>query len=69
MTERTRITSIELSTTTTGKPTVSLYGDTRLQFPVLTLFDASLLIQVGVNPADLTALLIHLRAREKTVAR
>ena len=54
MTERLRITSIELGATIKGKPTVELYGDTRLDYPVLRLFDPGQLIGIGIDPGSLS---------------
>ena len=52
--DRKLIGSLELTKTTTGKPVVNLYdSDTRLQYPVLRLFDVSALLTVGVDPAGL----------------
>ena len=52
--ERELISRIQLSTTQAGKPVVNLYStDTRLQFPVLTLFDLSALETVGIDPNTL----------------
>ena len=49
--ERELISRIQLTTTQAGKPVVHLFStDTRLQFPVLTLFDLSALESVGIDP-------------------
>jgi hypothetical protein len=43
--------SLERTATTTGKPVIDLFStDTRLQYPVLRLFDLSELQTVGIDP-------------------
>lgn len=60
--ERELITRIQLSTTQAGKTVVNLYSsDTRLKFPVLTLFDLSALEAVGIDPNTLGDEEIHHR--------
>ena len=59
---RVLIGSVELDKTKAGKPIVNLYStDTRLQFPVLRLFDASALLTVGIDPDSLGTDAVHCR--------
>jgi len=59
---RVLIGSVELDKTKAGKPVVNLYStDTRLQFPVLRLFDASALLTVGIDPDSLGTDAVHCR--------
>lgn len=49
--ERELIARTEISTTQKGKPVADLFStDARLQFPVLRLFDLSMLETVGIDP-------------------
>jgi len=51
---RVLIGSVEMDKTKGGKPVINLYStDTRLQFPVLRLFDISALLTVGIDPDSL----------------
>jgi hypothetical protein len=60
--QRELIGSIELDKTKAGKPLVNLYStDTRLQFPVLRLFDLSALLTVGIDPEELGTERLHRR--------
>jgi len=53
--ERLLIGSLELTTTTTGLNVAALYSsDTRLKYPVATLFDLSALTDVNIDPNTLT---------------
>ena len=56
MTERIRINRIELGATQSGKAVTHLFapGAQFAEYPVLTLFDPSLLISVGIDPNTLT---------------
>ena len=59
---RVLIGSVELDKTKAGKPIVNLYStDTRLQFPVLRLFDLSALLTVGIDPETLGTERLHRR--------
>jgi hypothetical protein len=50
--ERLLIGKVEIGKTKAGRPVAHLYStDTRLQFPVLTLFDLSALTTIGLDPA------------------
>jgi hypothetical protein len=52
--QRYLIGSVKRGQTKAGKPIVELYAaDSRLQFPVLTLFDLSMLETIGIDPNDL----------------
>jgi hypothetical protein len=54
--DRLLIGSLEKATTTTGRDVVDLYDvDTRLEYPVLRLFDLSALASVGIDPNELPA--------------
>ena len=48
-----QITRLELSQTKSGKPVVNLFGDSRLEYPILQLFDLSMLAAVCVDPNTL----------------
>jgi hypothetical protein len=62
MTERYLIGLTKAGTTKAGRPIAELYStDTRLEFPVLVLFDLSMLTTVGIDPNGLHADGIHLR--------
>jgi hypothetical protein len=51
MTEKLLITKLIVSDTTTGKRVALLFSsDTRLRFPSLTLFDLTMLADVGIDP-------------------
>jgi hypothetical protein len=74
--KRELIGSIELDKTKGGKPVVSLFStDTRLQFPVLRLFDLSALEVLGIDPNTLGADRVYRRfwayytESEKTTAQ
>ena len=56
MTERIRITRIELGETQTGKAVAHLFtpGAQFAKYPVLTLFNPGLLVGVGIDPNSLT---------------
>jgi len=52
--ERELIGSVQLNTTQTGKAVADLFStDTRLQYPVLRLFDLSALTTVGLDPTTM----------------
>ena len=52
--ERMMIGSLQLNSTTTGKQVIDLFSnDTRLQYPVLRLFDLSELTNIGLDPNQL----------------
>lgn len=60
--DRELIGSVEMDKTKGGKPVVNLYStDTRLQYPVLRLFDLSALHVVGIDPDDLGTERVHRR--------
>ena len=60
--QRELIGSVQLNRTTTGKNVADLYStDTRLQFPVLRLFDLSALTLVGLDPAAMGKGRVHKR--------
>ncbi|HUW09506.1 MAG TPA: hypothetical protein VM537_07225 [Anaerolineae bacterium] len=52
--ERMLIGSVQLGKTKGGKPVANLYStDRRLEFPVLVLFDLSMLEMIGIDPNEL----------------
>ena len=52
--ERMMIGSLQLNSTTTGKQVAELFSnDTRLQYPVLRLFDLSELLNIGLDPNEI----------------
>ena len=48
-----QITRIELSKTQSGKPVINLYGQPQLKYPVLQLFDLSMLQDACIDPNQL----------------
>lgn len=74
--ERVMIGSVALGKTKGGKPVADLFStDKRLEFPVLRLFDLSMLETVGINPNELGSDPVHKRfwayytESEKTTAK
>lgn len=62
MAERYLIGRTQRGQTKSGKDVAELYStDTRLEYPVLVLFDLSMLTTVGIDPNELTAEPVHLR--------
>ena len=65
------INSLEITTTTTGKPVAKLYSaQTELKYPILDLFDLTALAAVGIDPNTAPRdRRIYLRARAHWVSK
>jgi len=62
MTDRTMISRTEFATTKAGRIVAQLFSsDTRLQFPVLVLFDLAMLADVDINPQSEKGIVVHKR--------
>jgi hypothetical protein len=61
-TDRTMISRTEFATTKAGRPVAQLFSsDTRLQFPVMVVFDLAMLADVDIDPQSEKGTVIHKR--------